>query len=182
MSVMGSSQYSDSPLKCNCKDSTSCFFKLILYVVNHTCPLFWQTQVFADVRAGRKLFGIIRASLCAMCGVIYQVSATSAYPAAQVMLGLVGTQLYFVLQWKRLSGRANFFFSWNFLREGNTWTPSCIFVKLFFKVQQLNYHLLKSWGMMVLTCEPCRALGGLGLRREDWVFWSWSGIWSGAQL
>lgn len=75
------------------------------------------------------------------------------------------------------AGRANFFFSpWNFLREGNTWTPSCIFVKLFFEVQQLNDHRLKSWGMTFLTCEPCRALWGLGLYHGGWVFWLWSGI------
>lgn len=41
--------------------------------------------------------------------------------------------------------------------------PSCIFVKLFFKVQQLKNHRLKSGGMTFLTCEPCCALRDLGL-------------------
>lgn len=40
ISIMGSAKYGDSPLKCNWKDSAGSFFKLVLYVVNHTCSLF----------------------------------------------------------------------------------------------------------------------------------------------
>lgn len=145
---------------------------------------FLQTQVFAVIGAGGKRFWILRASLCTMNRVTYKFCATNTDPAAQVVLGLVGTRVVFCAAVKNavyLQGE-QFFFSWNFLREGNTSTPSCIFVKLFFEVQQLNDHHLKSWGMTFLTCEPCCALWGLGLYHRGWVFWLWSGIWSGAQL
>lgn len=168
---MGSSKYSDSPLKCNCKNSTGSFFKLIVYVVNHLCSLFWRTQVFALVRAGGKQFWILRASLRTVNGVIYKVCATNAGPTAQVMLGHSGCILCHSEKHYLPPGRADFIFFFH-----DTWVPSCIFAKLFFQVQQLNNHHLKSWGMMFLTCEPCRALGGLGLYRGRWVFWLWSGI------
>lgn len=92
---MGSSKYGDSPLKCNRKNSTDSFFKLIFYVVNHMCSLFQWTQVFVLVRAGGKQFWILRASLHTVNGVIYKVCATNAGPTAQVMLGLEGTQVVF---------------------------------------------------------------------------------------
>ena len=157
-SLVGSSKCGDSPPKSNCKNSTSCFFKLVLYVVNHVCSLLWQTQVFTVARAGGKCFGAVRASLRTVSRVICKVCATNAALQCKWCWGWKAL----VPQWKRLftcrESRLVFFFPWNFLWEGNTWTPSCIFVKLFFKVQQLNDHRLKSWGVAFLTCEPCHAL------------------------
>lgn len=108
---------------------------------------FLQTQVFAVIRARGKRFWIIRASLCTMNRVTYKVCATNTDPAAQVVLGLVGTRVVFCAAVKNavyLQGEQFPPPPRIFLSEGNTSTPSCIFVKLFFKVQQLNDRHLKS--------------------------------------